>query len=197
MWQTLVAGILAIGTVAACSSAGNPSTGPSVEEPAPHPSGSVDGVTPTSDAVPGYIDIVDLTARPSGESIAVSMSVSAAVPTGTPNVGQLRYQFLLDLDGDGEADRIGALEAVPGGGFVPVLEDRRTGARIEAGQFPGTAELSGNVITLTIALQAIGCPPVVGVQGTAQQTLGGSTAVDRFPEVEQAWITVKTDCPSR
>ncbi len=151
---------------------------------------------PSADAAPGFIDIVRLGVESSGGSIALSMSMAAAVPAGSPAVGQLAYRFYLDLDGDGAWDRMAALEALAGGGFVPVLVDRHTGKRLQAQDFPGVVDLAGPVISLTVRLDALGCPSAVGVRGSAEQTRGGTTVRDEVPDSADVWTRVETDCPS-
>jgi hypothetical protein len=143
---------------------------------------------------PGFVDIVRLQVEPGQDSISLSMSLAAAVPAGTPIVGLLAYRFYLDTDSDGTWDQMAALEAVPGGGFVPVLVDRRTGGRREGGQFPGTANLAGQHISMTVRLLDLGCPPVLGVRGVAEQTKGGATTRDEVPDAASEWIRVQTDC---
>lgn len=125
------------------------------------------------------------------------MSMAAAVPTGTPAVGQLAYRFYLDADNDGVWDRMAALESAAGGGFIPVLVDRRTGERLEGARYPGTANLAGRLISLTVRLEDLGCPPVIGVRGTAEQTKGGSSVRDEVPDAADAWTRIDTDCQSQ
>ena len=86
------------------------------------------------------------------------MTLAADVPTGSPAVGQLAYSFDLDIDGDGTADYTATLALVPGGGFSPTLIDKRTGSKLSGSDFPGTANIAGATVALTVRFEALGCP---------------------------------------
>jgi hypothetical protein len=166
---------------------------PGAANPSP---GSIDTTDPSSDATTGFTDIVRLQAEPIQGSISLMLSLAAPVPPGTPAVGQLAYRFYLDTDGDGTWDDMAALEAVPGGGFVPVLVDRLTGRRREGAEYPGTAALSGQLVSMTVRLADIGCPPVIRVRAVAEQTIGGAATRDEVPDGVNDWLPVDTGCPA-
>ncbi|HEY4189415.1 MAG TPA: hypothetical protein VGM28_03260, partial [Candidatus Limnocylindrales bacterium] len=107
----------------------------------------------------------------------------------------LAYAFELDTDGDGIADMTASLTLLPGGGFSPTLVDARTGAPVAGATFPGTADLAGRTITLTVRLEALGCPPNVGVRATSKQTRAGTTVMDEAPDAAGSWIVVTAACP--
>jgi len=148
----------------------------------------------TADATPGYIDIVRMQGTGDGAVLTLTMTLADGVPTGSPTVGQLAYRFYLDTGGDGAWDHMVALELVAGGGFVPVLLDRASGVRSEGPRYPGTTNLAGPVISMTIPLAAVSCPPVIGVQGVTERTKGGSTAGDRAPDAASSWLRIQTGC---
>lgn len=149
---------------------------------------------PSADTTPGYIDIVRLQGSTSGRVLTLTMTLAADVPPGSPVIGMLAYQVLLDADGDGAWDHMAGLESVPGGGLVPVFADRSSGVRLKGPSYPGTANLSGRVITLTVPLAALSCPTVIGVRGRTERVMGGSTVVDEVPDMPAEWIKVQTDC---
>lgn len=153
-------------------------------------------MNPSADASPGFIDIVELEVGAVEGSISLSMSLAASVPPATPVVGKLAFRFYLDVDGDGAWDRQATLESVPGGGFVPTLVDRGSGGRLAGPAYPGTASLAGRRITLTVRLDHLGCPAVIGVRATAEQTRAGGTVREEAPEPAEAWSRVETGCPT-
>jgi hypothetical protein len=150
---------------------------------------------PVADATPGYVDIVRIQGEGRGGVLTLTMSLAADVPTGSPAVGQLAYRFAIDANGDGTWDHMAALELAAGGGFVPVFLDRASGVRSAGpGSYPGTAYIAGRVITLTVPLAALSCPPVVGIQGAAEQVKGGLTVRDQVPDDITAWVRIQTGC---
>ena len=172
------------------SSAGAPVPSPSASEAASDGT-TIDG---TGDVTPGYLDIVAMRAQAASGSLELGLDLAAAVPPGSPGVGQLAYAFQLDVDGDGEWDYTATLKLVPGGGFQPGLARRSSGQPLEGPSFPGTANLAGSTISLTLRLDAIGCPATVGIRATSQQRKGGTTAGDEVPDASGAWIQVPTGC---
>ena len=162
--------------------------------PSPGSEGTTD---PSGDATPGFIDIVRLQAESGQESIALGLSLAAAAPAGTAVVGQLAYRFYLDIDGDGLWDHMAALEAVPGDGFVPALVDRLPGRKQQGPAYPGTAEVSGDSVAMTVRLTDIRCSSLIRVRALAEQTQAGSTARDEVPDAASEWIPVETVCPAQ
>jgi hypothetical protein len=146
------------------------------------------------DMTPGYLDIVAMRVDAASASLDLALDLAAAVPPGSPSVGQLAYMFYLDIDGDRAWDVTVALKLVPEGGFRPSFIDRRSGRTLEGPQYPGAASLTGSTVSLTLRLEAIGCPPMVGVRAASQQTKGGSTAGDEAPDATGAWVEVATGC---
>lgn len=215
---TGLAGLLFVAVVTACTSGapsggvggggGSPPPDATVSPPTPSASapvgspmpgasaapGSNVATDPVADATPGYVDIVRIQGEGSGGVLTLTMSLAADVPTGSPAVGQLAYRFSIDANGDGTWDHMAAFELAAGGGFVPVFLDRASGVRSAGPSYPGTAYIAGRVITLTVPLAALSCPPVVGIQGTAEQLKGGSTVRDQVPDDITAWVRVQTGC---
>jgi len=122
------------------------------------------------------------------------MALADDIPPGSPTIGILAYQFYLDADGDGAWDHMAGLELAPGGGFVPVFVDRASGVQSKGPNYPGTANLAGRVISLTVRLAALSCPPVIGVRGRTEWVKGGSTVVDDVPDAATEWLQIQTDC---
>jgi hypothetical protein len=141
------------------------------------------------------VDIVALGADGLPASLNLSMTLAAAVPPGSPAVGQLAYSFDLDTDGDGTADYTATLALIPGGGFSPTLVDKHTGSKLTGSDFPGTATISGSTIALTVRFEALGCPPTVWVRGASEQTRAGATTGDQVPDPPGVWLTVTAACP--
>jgi hypothetical protein len=165
-------------------------------DPTPATSSSASSVADgPGEVIPRYLDIVGMRAEAAPGMVTLALDLADAVPAGSPQVGQLAYSFYLDVDADGAWDYTASLALVPEGGFRPALIDRRSGGRLEGPRYPGTANLAGRSITLTVQLDAIGCPPVVGVRAASEQTKGGSTAGDQVPDAIGEWIPVATDCP--
>ncbi len=148
----------------------------------------------TGDATPGYIDIVSMRATATGGQLILDLRVAAPVPASSVEAGLLAYAFALDTNGDRTADVSASLQTVPEGGFRPVLIDTATGGRREGADFPGSASLSGAEITISLSLDAIGCPASVGIRGSAERTKGGTTTRDDTPDTPTDWVTVATDC---
>jgi len=149
---------------------------------------------PTGDATPGYLDIVRMRPDASSGQLTLTLDLAAAVPTGSPQVGELAYIFWLDVDGDGAPHYAAALALLPGGGFAPSLVNIRTGVKLEGGAYPGTANLAGRSITLTLPLAKLGCPPTLHVRAASEQTKGGTKSGDTVPDVATDWIPVATGC---
>jgi hypothetical protein len=215
---TGLAGLLVAAVVAACTSSapsgsvgrasGSPPPDATVSPLAPSASASLGSpmpsvsavpqsnvaTDPVADATPGYVDIVRIQGEGRGGVLTLTMSLAADVPTGSPAVGQLAYRFSIDANGDGTWDHMAGLELAAGGGFVPVFLDRASGVRSTGPSYPGTADITGRVITLTVPLAALSCPPVIGIQGAAEQVKGGSTVRDQVPDGITAWLRIQTGC---
>lgn len=207
-------GSLLVACLAGCSAApgatGGPTTGaasPSsvatsaagaetASPPTPSPTGSAGPSTddPAGDVTPSFLDITRLGVDANATSLLLSLDLAAEVPPGSPNVGSLAYEFALDIDGDGTADQTVSLAQLPGGGFSPTLTDARSGARLTGSSFPGTADLGGRAISMTVTLTALGCPPVIGVRATSRQTKAGVTVTDQAPDAAGSWVSVTTAC---
>ena len=149
---------------------------------------------PVGDAEPGYLDITGVEARTHPGTLDLSMTLASALPASTVTVGTVRYEIGLDTDGDGVADAVAALENVPEGGFRPVLTDVATGHRFEGADFPGTAGLTGNEVTLSLAVDAVGCPSTVSIAASSMRTRAGATAGDQAPDAGGGELTVTTGC---
>ena len=149
---------------------------------------------PTTDATPGYVDIVRLQGSGERGTLTLTMTLADDVPAGFPDVGLLAYRFYVDADGDGSWDHMAGLELAPGGGFVPVFVDRASGARSEGPRYPGSANLAGRVISMTVPLTAMGCPPVIGLRGRTEWVKGGSSVVDNVPNLATSWLQIQTGC---
>ena len=212
--RVLVGSLLVVG-LAACSASpaatGGPSTagGSSLSPVAPTPgvtatgsrstpspasSAALSARDPAGDVTPTFLDITRLGVDANATSLLLSLDLAAEVPPGSPNVGSLAYEFALDIDGDGTADQTVTLAQLPGGGFSPTLTDARTGARLTGPSFPGTADLGGRAISMTVTLTALGCPPVIGVRATSRQTKAGVTVTDQAPDPAGSWVSVTTGC---
>jgi len=207
--------VLLLGALAGCSSAGatgaptptalasatgSPSSTPlasplpaasAVASPVASAGFTVDG---SGDVTPSYLDIVAMRAGAESGSLTLALDLAGAVPAGNPSVGQLAYVFYVDVDGDGAWDYTATFKLVPEGGYRPSLATRAGGAGREGPDFPGTAALAGSTVSLTLRLDAIGCPASVGVRAASQQTKAGATAGDTVPDASDAWIPVTTDC---
>lgn len=213
-----LATLFLVSVVAACTTGGAASREPALASPAPTPSIAAivtppaasssplplatSTITPVNtaadgsgDATPAYLDISRLRVEATGGLLTLVLDLAAAVPPGSPEVGQLAYVFSLDVDGDGAWDHTATLRLVPEGGFRPTLVDRRSGVRLEGAAYPGTANLAGRSVTLTVPFAALGCPPIVGVRAASEQTKGGTTTGDTVPDAETEWIQVSSGCP--
>jgi hypothetical protein len=169
-----------------------PSDPSAVPMPSPRPpSGALeDG---SSDVTPAFLDIVRLEASAADGSLNLGMTLADSAPTGSPLVGVLAYRFYLDTDDDGAWNWVVALDLVPGGGYVPSIADR-AGSRESGPAFPGTVNLSGGRISMTVPLDALGCPSVIGVRAMAEQTKSSATVRDEAPDRPDQWSRVQTGC---
>ena len=158
------------------------------------PSGIGTADDKAGDVTPGFVDIVRIGADGRASSLDLTIDLAADVPTGTPLVGELAYAFDLDTNGDGVADMTAALTLQPGGGFTPSLLDARSGAPVGGPAFPGTANVAGRTITMTVRFEALGCPATVGVRASSKQTKGGTTVTDQAPDAAGSWIRVTAAC---
>lgn len=204
------AAVLLAALMAACSAGGaTPSaasiparsadasaSGPIASGPIPTPilGASAAATGGSGDVTPDYLDITALRTGSASGQLTLSMDLAGAVPTGTPGVGLVGYTFSLDVDVDGTEDYGAALKLAPGGGFQPSLTNRRTGTVLDGPAYPGTATLAGRTITLTVPLEALGCPPTVRVRAQSDGTQAGTTVSDRVPDAETDWIAVSTGC---
>jgi hypothetical protein len=215
--QTLAA-LLLVSVLAGCSASGaasgTPARGspngsaiataatgvtPSASAASPSPTtASIGSVNATADragdASPGYLDISQLRIGAASGQLTLGLDLAAAVPTGSPSVGLLAYTFSIDVDGDGAWDYRATLSLVPEGGFRPSLANRRTGQTLEGSAYPGTANMAGQSITLTVPLATLGCPPVVHVRAASERTQGGTTSGDTAPDASADWVLVSTGC---
>ncbi|MEA2654489.1 MAG: hypothetical protein QOI37_1716 [Chloroflexota bacterium] len=188
------------GSVASVGPSMAPSVVPSVSPGVPGTSASPTTVKTTGDtsgdATPAYLDIAGLRVDAASAQLTLALDLGAAVPPGSPDVGQLAYVFSLDVDGDGTADYTATFELIPGGPYRPVLVDTRSGKRLEGAAYPGTASLAGQTVTLTLPLDSLGCPSAIGVRGASERTKGGVKSGDTVPDGATDWIQVTTGCPT-
>lgn len=211
--RALVVAVLAV-SLAACSSStsatGGPTdTGTSQATVTPTPSVAATGSPPApslssstavsagdpgGDVTPGFLDITRLGVDANATSLLLSLDLAAEVPPGSPSIGSLAYEFELDVDGDGAADHTVTLALLPGGGFSPTLTDSATAGRLTGSSFPGTADLAGRAISMTVTLTALGCPPSIGVRAMSRQTKAGVTLSDHAPDAAGSWVKVTTGC---
>lgn len=146
-----------------------------------------------ADAKPAFLDIVRLAAASSEGVLSLEMSLAAPAPASSPLVGVLAYRFYLDTGDNGDWDHVVALELAPEGGYVPSLLDRSTGDRLAGPGYPGSANLAGGQITMTLRLEAVGNPSAVGVRAASEQIKGGATVRDDVPDAPGEWIRVETN----
>lgn len=208
---TVLAVLVVAGLLVGCSSSaasGAPDTAAQATGPSPSPGAPAPATSPSTapgadatasdgraDVSPGYLDITRMTVAVASDVLTLGLDLADSVPTGSPAVGQLAYVFSLDVDGDGAWDYTATLGLLPGGGFQPTLLDRRSGVRLDGSAFPGTARLDGSHVSLTVRLDAIGCPRAIAVRGASEQTKGGLRAGDTVPDASDQWIALKTGCP--
>lgn len=210
------AGVLLAVGLAACttgsgaagaSAAASPTAVPSAAVSGPSGSPLAPGASPTAssvnaaadasgDATPGYLDIARLRVEAESNQLTLALDLAAAVPPGSPGVGQLAYVFSLDSNGDGVPEYTATLQLVPEGGFRPILVDLRSGAKLEGAAYPGTANLAGQSVMLTLPLDSIGCPPALAVRGASERTKGGVKTGDTVPDAAADWISISTSCPT-
>ena len=187
--RTAIVAVVLLGVVGGC---GGPRSDGTV--PSQNTSGSEATVNPSGIELPAFIVIRRLDVHAEGGTLRLTLALGAAVPAGTPPVGMLAYRFLLDTDDDGAWDRSASLELRPGGGFTPVLLDRRTGKRQEGAGYPGTANVAGSDVDLTLPLEALGCPTTIGVRGMTEQTVSSVIRSDAAPGPQQ-WTRIDVACP--
>ncbi len=207
-------GALLLATLAACgtttpsqaqrsaSSTGSVAAVPTSSSPSPAsaastPRTSIEAADPSADVTPASIDIVRIRVELAQDRIALTMTLAAVIPTDDPLAGLLAYRFYLDTDGDATWDHMAALEAAPTGGFVPVLVDRLPGRKREGDRYPGTANVSGQVVSMTVPLADMGCPARIAVRASAEHTEAGLTSRDEVPAAATEWLRVETGCPVR
>ena len=168
-----------------------------VSSPGASASGPAGSATdPAGDVRPGYIDITRMNAGAASGALALGLDLADTVPPGSPAVGQVAYVFYLDVDGDGAWDYTVTLGLLPGGGYQPSFVDRTSSKKLEGAAFPGTAQLEGQHVSLTVRLDAMGCPATIAVQGAATQTKGGVRAGDAVPDATDQWVMTQTGCPA-
>ena len=193
----LVAGCAAAGPSAAAPTTSSASASATAAPALPSPSGpgTANAVAdPRGDASLDYVDIVELRASVRAGQLELALRVAAPPPASSVQAGVLTYAFGLDLNGDGQPDESAELELVPEGGFRPVLADLATGRRLEGAQFPGTAGLTGEDVTLSVSLDALACPASIGIRGSSHRTGGGTTIRDDVPDPAAGPLILKTGC---
>lgn len=138
---------------------------------------------------PAYIDIRSLEAVADGATLRLTLTLAGALPKATdPEIAGLRYYVFLHTDGaavperDSPAVGIGytvALHSRGALGYVPGIRDW-SGPEAAPGRlpverlgpdFPGTADVAGDTIVLTVPLDALGSPHVIRIGAWATRIL--------------------------
>lgn len=130
---------------------------------------------------PAYIDIRSLEAVADGATLRLTLTLAGALPAETdPDVERLRYSVFLHTDGDAVPERD---DPAVGAGYTVTLHSRgalgyqpgiRDWKSPDAGpgrlpverlgpDFPGTADVAGDTIVLTIPLAALRNPHVIRI----------------------------------
>jgi hypothetical protein len=130
---------------------------------------------------PAYVDIRSLEAVADGATLRLTLTLAGALPAATdPDVERLRYVVFLHTDGNAVPERD---EVLVGVGYTVALYSRgalgyqpgiRDWSSPDAGpgrvpvehlgpDFPGTADVAGDTIVLTVPLDALRNPHVIRI----------------------------------
>ena len=122
------------------------------------------GTTPdgAGDVTPAYLDIVSF-ARHRRQRVAdPGVGPGGRRPRGLAGGRTAGLPVLHRRERRRSVDYTAALKLVPEGGFRPSLVGRGSTPPLEGAAYPGTANLAGSTISLTLRLDAIGCPRASG-----------------------------------
>jgi len=146
---------------------------------------------------PAYIDIRFLEAVADGATLRLTLTLAGELPAAPDPDVEARYSVLLHTDGDAVPERddpgvgVGytvALHSRGALGYVPGLRDW---SAPDAGpgslpverlgpDFPGTADVAGDTIVLTVPLDALRDPHVIRIGAWTARGWGG--AWDTLPD---------------
>jgi hypothetical protein len=141
--------------------------------------------------MPAYIDIRSLEAVADGATLRLTLTLAGALPKATdPEIAGLRYYVFLHTDGDAVPERdspaVGmgytvALHSRGALGYVPGMRDwtypeaygdqHQLPVERLGPDFPGTADLAGDTIVLTVPLDALRSPHVIRIGAWATRIL--------------------------
>lgn len=166
-------------------------------------------------ATPAYIDVRELVAASDGTTLQLTLTVAEALPRPAPRENErLSYNFEV-FTGDPvspenaqEVNRVRyTLTAVSGpmgeglpATYQPGIYDFTRGPDpvFHFGpQFPGTLDVTGDTIVLTVALSALGDPDELWIAIRTVSTLSTSegeaisSTGDMAPDAEQTWMTLE------
>lgn len=181
----------------------------------PDPVGDVVDLEDRPGATPAYIDVRELVAASDGTTLQLTLTVAEALPRPAPRENErLSYNFEV-FTGDPispenaqEVNRVRyTLTAVSGpmgeglpAVYQPGIYDFTRGPDpvFHFGpQFPGTLDVTGDTIVLTVALSALGDPDELWIAIRTVSTLSTSegeaisSTGDMAPDAEQTWMTLE------
>lgn len=137
-----------------------------------------------------YIDIVVVGGSleapqvgfPNG-SLDLQMELLTDAPKRDPNVS---YQWALDVDGNGFADYEVHLEGRGNGAYFPLIWDGVGTPTLMGDAFPGTFDVIGNYLDMSVPFETIGWPPTVSVRATTEKLELRTSTDDTAPE--HGWL---------
>lgn len=166
-------------------------------------------------AAPAYIDVRELVAASDGTTLQLTLTVAEALPRPAPReTERLSYNFEV-FTGDPvspenaqDMNRVRYTIAVASGpmgeglpaAYHPGIYDFTRGPDpvFHFGpQFPGTLDVTGDTITLTVALSALGDPDELWIAIRTVSTLSTpegeaiSSTGDAAPDAEGTWMTLR------
>lgn len=133
------------------------------------------GVPAKPVGTPAYIDIRTLMAVADGTTLRLTLTLAGVLPAApSPTIERLFYMVALHTDGDAVRERddprVGIGYSVRlmnevGGDYEPELVDWSGSDPIyhRGSSFPGTADVAGDTVVLTVPLAALGDPYVIRV----------------------------------
>ena len=137
----------------------------------------------------GLVDIVKVTASADGSSLRLMLELAADIPAAPPATDQpLNYLFQVEKDRSGSFDYWIVISNLENGSWSASITDYTkagNGRSAYGSRFPGSAVVQGNLVVVTVSLEALGDPATLRIAASSERddhTSGKVLAEDHAPK---------------